>query len=535
MNFSSVKYQKIIENQQGQAAISPDGRFIAYTDIVGDKQTLWLRQLATNTNIQILPPKSADYRQLKFSHHSEFIYFNHKNSLYRVSVLGGEAAPIVKEVEGFSPAPDDKQFVFIRRLSDNQCGLFIADADGSRERKVLQRESHSCYGSVAWSPDGKLIAFTVGQSNTGDVNTQLLGYRIADGAEISLTEDRWFRIHSLVWLPDQSGLILSGRKKLGEENPLWQVSSPNGETHQLTDGLIRYVQLSLTSDGNRLLATQAILNTNLTVAPADAPMSFLKLPSAFYGFAWLSDGKIVYSSLINKNSLWRINPDGTEHKQLTFDDLGYINPIASPDGRYIFYTLHGNGVQHIWRMNADGSNKIQLTDGDGEQKPSVSADGKWLFYQSSGKTPITVWKISTDGGEPVQITNDYSLYPAVSPDGKLLAYLAREDVVKDILHIEIRSLENGHIVKKFFFPEGDFLAASKLLWAKDGKALIYTKERLNRIANIWKQPLDGSVAKQITNYNSERIFDFGWSPDGKQLAVIRGGWKNEAVLISNFR
>jgi len=39
----------------------------------------------------------------------------------------------------------------------------------------------------------------------------------------------------------------------------------------------------------------------------------------------------------------------------------------------------------------------------------------------------------------------------------------------------------------------------------------------------------------MTDYSSERIFDFGWSPDGKQLTVIRGAWKNEAVLISGFR
>jgi Tol biopolymer transport system component/DNA-binding winged helix-turn-helix (wHTH) protein len=535
LNFSSVKYQKIIENQYGQAAISPDGRFIVYTDIVGNKQTLWLRQLATNTNLQILPPNSADYRQLIFSHDSEFIFFNHKNTLYRVSVLGGEATPVIKVAEKFSLSPDDSQIAFVRTLPDYQCGLFVSNADGGAEKLISQRRDPYCYKSVAWSPNGKLIAFAAGQSDTGDVNTQLLGYQIADGKEISLSEERWFHIHSLVWLPDQSGIILSGRKKMGDENPLWQVGYPGGETRQLTDGLIRYVHLSLTADGNRLLVSQAVLNTNLTIAPADAPANFLKLPSAFYGLTWLPDGKIVYSSHINKNSLWTIKPDGTEHKQLTFDDLSYINPVASPDGRYIFYTLHGTGIQHIWRMNADGSNKIQLTDGTGEQKPNVSADGKWLFYQASGKMPITIWKIPTDGGEPVQVTKDYSLYPAVSPDDKLLAYIAREDAVKDVLHIEIRSLETGQIVKKFFFPEGDFLAASKLVWSKDGKALIYTKERLNRIANIWIQPLDASEPKQITAYNSERIFDFGWSPDDKQLAVIRGGWKNEAVLISNFR
>jgi type II secretory pathway pseudopilin PulG len=258
LNFSSVKYQKVIENQHGKAAISPDGRFLVYTDIVGGKQTLWLRQLSANTNIQILPPTGVGYRQLTFSHDSEYIYFNHNNSLYRVSVLGGEAKLILKEVEIFSLAPDDKQFIFIKHLPDYQCGLFIAGTDGSAERIILRRQAPYCYNTVAWSPDGNLIAFAVGQSDTGDANTQLFTYKIADESELPLSEERWFHIHSVVWLPDQSGIILSGRKTLSDENPLWQINYPGGETRQLTDGLVRYVYLSLTADGNRLLASQVV-------------------------------------------------------------------------------------------------------------------------------------------------------------------------------------------------------------------------------------------------------------------------------------
>jgi Tol biopolymer transport system component len=250
---------------------------------------------------------------------------------------------------------------------------------------------------------------------------------------------------------------------------------------------------------------------------------------------WLPDGKIVYSSRINKNSLWTINVDGTEHKQLTFNDADYLNPVASPDGRYIFYTFGKGGAAHIWRMNADGSGKIQLTDGSGEQKPNVSPDGQWLFYQIPGKSPTTIWKVSTDGGEPVQITTDNGTNPSVSPDGKRLAYIHRKASNNDTLDILVMSLENGQIVREFVLPEGTFIGTQKILWTKDGQALIYTREKLDRIANIWTQPLDGSPPKQITNYSSERIFDFGWSPDGAQLAVIRGSWKNEAVLISGFR
>jgi serine/threonine protein kinase len=49
--------------------------------------------------------------------------------------------------------------------------------------------------------------------------------------------------------------------------------------------------------------------------------------------------------------------------------------------------------------------------------------------------------------------------------------------------------------------------------------------------NPWLQPLDGSAGKQLTNFKSERITDFHWSPDGNKLGLIRGHADSEVVLI----
>jgi len=52
------------------------------------------------------------------------------------------------------------------------------------------------------------------------------------------------------------------------------------------------------------------------------------------------------------------------------------------------------------------------------------------------------------------------------------------------------------------------------------------------VENIWQQPLDGSLPKPITNFTSDRIFSYDWSDDGKTLAVIRGAWTADMVLLS---
>ncbi len=71
-----------------------------------------------------------------------------------------------------------------------------------------------------------------------------------------------------------------------------------------------------------------------------------------------------------------------------------------------------------------------------------------------------------------------------------------------------------------------------LRFAHDGKAVVYTT-RSNGVDNLWLQPLDGSKGKQITNFTSERIYDFHWSFDGKQLALVRGHTDSDVVLIKD--
>ena len=535
--FSAVKFQKIAGiGQAGHTAISPDGRLVAYTNPVGGRQSLWLRQLGADTNIQIIAPLDEIYYGLKFSRDGEYIYFVRGNGrdptgLYRISVLGATATLIMKNAGGFSLSPDNRQIAYVRKLPENRCGLLISNTDAGNERIIAERARPNCYNLAAWSPDGKVIIASAGQSDTGDANTELIEIEIASGKQRKFSQEKWYHVASLEWLPDQSGLILTARRAVTDAIQLWQISYPNGDARATTNDATNYSDLSLTADGNRLLATRVELQSYLSTASAETPSNVRRITSAFHGLAWLPDGKIVYSKHDSGSSLWLINPDGAEQKQLTFDNLAYFNPVTSPDGQYIFYTVAQNDVFHIWRMNADGSNKIRITNGAGEQAPAPAPDGSSLFYQLTGKFPPTIWKIPVDGGETVQITKDYGTRPQASPDGKLLAYFIR-DKARDNRHvISVLSLESGQIVKTFAPAEGGF-STHKIRWTPDGAALAYATETAELTANIWIQPLNGESPRRLTDFNAERIFDFAWSPDGKQLAVIRGSWNHEAVLIS---
>jgi Tol biopolymer transport system component len=99
--------------------------------------------------------------------------------------------------------------------------------------------------------------------------------------------------------------------------------------------------------------------------------------------------------------------------------------------------------------------------------------------------------------------------------------------------IALLPFEGGDPVKLFELPQTANLLES-VSWTPDGRALTYVNGRGN-FSNIWLQPLDGGQPKQLTDFKTDRIFSFGWSRDGRWLAVSRGVVNNDVVLISNFR
>ncbi|MFZ0802377.1 MAG: hypothetical protein WAN70_09435 [Terriglobales bacterium] len=72
------------------------------------------------------------------------------------------------------------------------------------------------------------------------------------------------------------------------------------------------------------------------------------------------------------------------------------------------------------------------------------------------------------------------------------------------------------------------------LFTIDGKAVAYPV-RENGVDNIWIQPIDGSPGRQITKFDSEQILSFHWSPDGKNLGILRGHTDSDVVLLQESK
>ena len=142
-----------------------------------------------------------------------------------------------------------------------------------------------------------------------------------------------------------------------------------------------------------------------------------------------------------------------------------------------------------------------------------------------------------EGGEPTQVLDRQLPKPNLSPDGKFIASSYwDEESNPQTWRVAVISFPEGKIVKTLDTPPTAVggVGSFNLRWATDGRSLTYIDYR-EGVSNIWTLPLDDSAPKPLTDFKAERIFSFGWSKDGRQLAVSRGNVNDDVFLIKGFK
>lgn len=521
------------------AAISPDGNYVAYAIKDGDMQSLRVRQVATTSSVLILPPAAVRFEGITFSRDGNFIYYvvsaldNPVGTAYRVPVLGGGPMRLFDDIYGpIAVSPDNTSLAFLGRS-----GLMISLADGNKVRTLaVPNEGSSFEGSPAWAPDGKTIVVIA--HDLAGYEDHLLAISVQGNKQTPIPSAKWFDIDQLSWLSDGSGFVLVAKENAsGYRNyQIWFISYPGGEVSRITNDLNEYRSLSLTSDSSTIISVRLEQSSNIWVidgqnSEAEQITHGATSLDGLWGISWTNDGKIVYTSTASgEEDLWLLTADGKNAKQLTTGQIAKIAPSCCPDGRYTVFMSRGGEGSHIWRIGMDGSGMKQLTAGASEGIP-YCIDGRSLIYVSPGAGNWSLWKMSIDGGEGVQLTDRPSLSPAVSPDGNLIAYAFLDE--KREKNIGIIRTEGGANIKTLPLSSTVSIDVGLgLRWTRDARALTYV-DTVDGISNIWTQPLIGGPPKQRTNFQSGEIFSFDVSRNG-EIAVTRGTSARDVVLIRDL-
>ncbi|HEY7910489.1 MAG TPA: hypothetical protein VIG62_01150, partial [Blastocatellia bacterium] len=529
------------------AVISPDGKLVAHIVDEAGKQSLFIRQVAATGNTQVIPPDEGIFKGLEFSPDGDFLYYvkgfrgNPVSTLYKVPSLGG--SPPVKVLDDvdspISFSPDGKRFAFLRGYPQQaEIALLLINVDGTDEQKLAVYKGGNMLMEPAWSPDGKTIACSARKLD-GGFRIEVVAIQVSDGSERTLGDKKWAFISGIDWVSDGRSLLVTAREQTGGAGPIqvYEVPYPEGPTRKVTNDLNNYGGISLTADSSAMVTVQVNTEANLWVAPGGDSARVQQVTTGSGMHAYVSfapDGRILYVADTSGNyDIWVMDADGKNRRQLTSDGGINIWPSVSPDNRYVIFASNRGasaGTFHIWRMNLDGSAPTQLTTGEAEYWPVSSADSKWVIFtrMHGAEARPMLWKVPIEGGDPVQLTTYTALQSIVSPDGKSFACWYAESA-QSPAKLAIIPMEGGQPTKLLNVPPaiGEFV---NIRWTADGKAISYLDSK-DGIPNVWNQPIDGGKPVQVTSFNSEKIFNFDWSRDGKQLGLSRGKTSTDVILI----
>jgi Tol biopolymer transport system component len=526
------------------AVISHDGQNVVYTHGFEGKQSIWLKQLASSSNTQILAPDDYFYYGLALSPDGSMLYFNRRPKLierqgdiYQVAIFGGVPVKIVSETQGpISISPDGLKMSFVRchnRVDDN-CSLWIADAPGgTNERKLVTRPRPSRIGDHEFSPSGRSITFAVGQSQTQASEFGLSEVDIDSGTEREVTSQKFFNIKSIAWLPDESGLLLTASRVPDKTFHIWRVTPGAGDAERLTNDAASYATLSMDGAASMLIATQVRQNFGLQVHGMSGPAAMQVLADGT-SVTYAGAGRIVFSSARTGNhEIWSMNADGSDQRQLTNNIAEDRTSAVSPDNNFIFFESNRSGGSQVWRMNADGTDQTQITYGEGGFPIFVSADGKWLYYSSALKK--TLKRVPTTGGDEEVVMDKPRNWYAVSPDRVMVAMTEKRG---DTVVLLVVSLEDKNTIHTFPLPASTNPWVD-LAWTPDGQSIAFiTRNSEMQDNKVWLQPLTGAQPQLIANLGNKEISElsgFAMSPDGTSFAVSRGRWEHDAVLVKGLR
>jgi eukaryotic-like serine/threonine-protein kinase len=535
LNLQSMQITKLTDSGKATGvAISPDGRYIVYVLADGEQQSLWVRNVATKSDVQVLAPDLVSFAGLTFSPDGNYVYFVRSDKsttnfryLYVMPVLGGTARQLIRDIDSpLTFSPDGKQFAYMRGVPErSDVELRVANADGTNDHLLaaLQDWPGFMFGA-AWSPDGKTILAP--GLHTGTKTPWIVTFvNVADGA----TKDLDFGAEQPgrpAWLPDGSSFLIPVGLIPENRAQLFLVSFPAGEKTRVSNDLSDYGHaIELTQDGKMLVALEGNESAHVWIAPGGKAAQAKQITTGETpddGVAPGPAGKLLVRS--RGSDLQLMNTDGSQRSLVRPNLRNYIS-MSSCGDRYLLFDSYEQNKLRLLRTDVDGGNTVILS--EDVFNSECSPDGTWVLFNSAHK----LYRVPIEGGTPVEVFATLNGGQGViSPDGKWIACGYQEQSPTPTLKIALISAAGGPPVNVFVRPIG----AGKLQWSPDQKSIQYLLTR-HGATNVWEQQLAGGPPRQVTDFTSGHIFDFTWSRDGKDLLLSKGEETSDVLLVSNFR
>ena len=348
--------------------------------------------------------------------------------------------------------------VFVRPIASDSL-LQITQGKGSEFRPV-------------WSPVGDQIAYA----------------RIEDGMSCELLS-----VSSVGGPPRH----LADCDKDDGDNIAW---TPDGKTLAMKAPGSRGIDLLTLADGSIRHFTEVPPSEHMDSDPTFSPDGTLLAFTRWHA-AGVADVQVVPVS-------------GGQPKRLTFDNLKVEGLTWEPDGRHLVYSTNRGGPFTLWRVSIDGGPpELVPVTGRSVSSPVMSRDGQRLVYEDwNGQTDLFSLDLRSPDAQPQQVTytTRWDWNPAVSPDGKRIAYASDRTGFSEIW---VADRDGGNALKLTAFG-GPYTSGPA--WSPDGREIVFDNPAANGNFDIYAVNADGGAPRRLTDAPAEDRFAH-FSPDGKWI------------------
>jgi len=572
------------------AAISPNGKFLAYSDPRG----VFLRALDTEESHPLSIPEGFRVHGLSWLPDGAHLLVAAVNgpmerpSLWNVSIWGGPPKKIAERSESGSASPDGKTIALLRSNWFSRTDLYLTNAEGNQERKVAEISGY-VFAPPAWSPDGLRLAYPKAISWPGysDEKVELESYELKSGRTETILSD--YRLQDAVAWTHDGRLLFS----LSEEPPnqvesnIWalhidaRTGKPVGRPERVTSGPDAKPLESVSTDGRRM----AFVRTNIaptvyitevnprtkTIAPLQR-LTMDELQNRPY--EWTPDGKTVLyvSNRDGDSHIFRQDIDSAMPELVVGAPYSAIILRLNPEGTEIFFTSElskaeskeSDGQPETQTVKADAKNpadpeashqfrsrmvrmmRVPLAGGTPQvlfEEPGINnfqcarAPARACLFSKFVKGAMMFFKFDPSSGarkEWISVSAESPEWEGynwtLSPDGKMVALAKGKTHVSTNADVRLVPLEGGS--EKVLHVTG-WAGLSTIDWAADSKSLWASARLGGETRTLVNIDLQGH-AKAVLEEKTPHV---GWaipSRDGKRLAILEAAGDSNVWLLEGF-